>query len=88
MIKCLYHKYLRFAVALLLLQYRMWDWFYKLTGKPRLKYCHECGCTVLSPLRSINKKKCTSCGHEMDWFLDPGQAPLVPNNRMVKRKKE
>ncbi len=50
------------------------------------QYCTKCNCEKLSLLRSINKKKCTSCGHEMDWFLDPGQAPLITNNRMVKRE--
>lgn len=47
--------------------------------------CTECKCTILSPLRSLNIKKCTSCGHEMEWNLDPGQMPLVRSNRMVKR---
>ena len=47
--------------------------------------CTQCGCEYLSPLRSNNVKKCTSCGHEMDWNLDPGQLPLVRSNRMVKR---
>ena len=49
--------------------------------------CLRCGCEYLSPLRSLNTKKCTSCGHEMDWNLDPGQLPLVRSNRMVKRDK-
>ncbi len=56
--------------------------FVKDKEKLLIKCCDKCGCEVLSPLRSISKKKCTSCGHEMDWFLDPGQQPLVRNNRL------
>ena len=47
--------------------------------------CPKCCCTQPSLLRSTNTKKCTSCGYEMDWNLDPGQLPLVRSNRMVKR---
>lgn len=54
--------------------------------KPKKHTCTQCGCEQLSQLRSINIKKCTSCGHEMEWNLDPGQMPLVRSNRMVKRK--
>lgn len=54
--------------------------------KPKKNTCTKCGCEQLSQLRSINTKKCTSCGHEMDWNLDPGQLPLVRSNRMVKRE--
>lgn len=49
--------------------------------------CANCECIYLSSLRSLNIKKCTSCGHEMNWNLDPGQLPLVRSNRMVKRDK-
>lgn len=49
------------------------------------KTCPQCHCQYLSPLRSLNIKKCTACGYEMEWKLDPGQLPLVANNRMVKR---
>lgn len=55
------------------------------TDEPKHK-CTQCGCQQLSPLRSLNVKKCTSCGHEMEWNLDPGQLPLVRSNRMVKKK--
>jgi hypothetical protein len=50
--------------------------------------CIQCRCVILSPLRSLNVKKCTSCGYEMDWNLDPGQMPLVRSNRMVKRNED
>ena len=66
-------------------------WLYKLAlnffNKTTVRKCHKCGCTELSYLRSLNVKKCTSCSHEMEWNLDPGQMPLVRNNRMVKRNK-
>lgn len=62
---------------------------YGLIKKPNYRKgsCINCGCQQLSLLRSLNIKKCTSCGHEMKWNLDPGQMPLVRSNRMVKRKK-
>lgn len=50
--------------------------------------CPKCGNTILSPLRSQYVKKCTSCGYEVEWKLDPGQMPLIRNNRMVKKNHE
>lgn len=59
----------------------------KITRTVSNKNCPKCNCKELSLLRSLNVKKCTSCGHEIPWHLDPGQLPLVRSNRMVKRDK-
>lgn len=61
------------------------DLIFAYFNKPKHR-CKVCGCTDLSSLRSLNVKKCTSCGYEMEWNLDPGQLPLVRSNRMVKKK--
>lgn len=46
------------------------------------KSCPECGGTALVRFMSLNYKRCGDCGEEMPWTLDPGQPPLVANNRV------
>lgn len=43
--------------------------------------CPECKNGALCAIRSQNVKKCSSCGYEQSWHLDPGQKPLITNNR-------
>ena len=44
--------------------------------KVTTKHCWRCESTALILLTSLNKKMCSSCGFEMDWYLDPGQKPI------------
>ncbi len=69
------------------------NWIHKLVLIIRTKKelpkdsCPMCK-SPLSPMRSTNKKECTSCDYKVDWNLDPGQMPLVRSNRMVKRNEK
>lgn len=46
------------------------------SGKP----CPRCG-SPMADLRSMQKRLCASCGHEEDWTLAHGQAPLIGPSR-------
>lgn len=43
--------------------------------------CPKCKKGILCALRSQNIKKCSSCDYEQPWRLNPGQKPLIRNNR-------
>lgn len=46
----------------------------------RKNHCPKCG-SFLHPIRSQRLKICGSCHYEEPWELDPGQKPLIRNNR-------
>lgn len=52
-----------------------------MSEKVTTKHCQKCGSTALILLTSLNKKMCSSCGHEMEWYLDPGQKPIFEGAR-------
>jgi hypothetical protein len=75
-------------VAVVLISYLHTQYLINKRCKPNKDACDYCGCEALSLLRSLNVKKCTTCGYEKKWNLDPGQMPLVRSNRMVKRNED
>jgi len=49
--------------------------------KQTTKECPKCKNTALILLTSLNKKLCSVCGEEIDWYLDPGQKPLFEGTK-------
>ena len=45
--------------------------------KTSTKSCPKCNNNMLLQMRSQNKKVCTDCGTELNWYLDEGQKPLL-----------
>ena len=45
--------------------------------KVSTKSCQKCGNTKLAEIRTHNVKWCTDCSLKIDWYLDPGQKPLL-----------
>lgn len=50
---------------------------------PSTKRCPRCGGTQLFEFGSMFMKLCEPCNIEIHWPLDPGQAPLIANNRIT-----
>lgn len=45
-----------------------------------MKKCPKCNGPLIL-LRSQNRKRCNDCGERYDWFLKPGQQPLIKYQR-------
>lgn len=51
-----------------------------------MKACEKCDSTVIVNYRSMNKRQCEDCKHEMEWHKKEGQPPLLGNNRQTNTK--